>query len=381
MKRNDFFGLTIIVVSLNLTSCVKQHWKTDNQPEKSMNDVIVDPGPMDLSLKVYMYAGGLRGHADGPKMKAQFDHIVSMASDKAGNLYITDFWYNTIRKIAPSGLVNIYAGNGVKGLIDGPALNAQLYSPTGLTFDPYGNMYFVQPQAIRKINTSGIVSTVAFCSYPSLPLKDGPLSQATFSNLESVCVDSLGNIYFTDYSAIRKITTRGYVSTLAGSKSHEIGYTDGEGQGAKFGNKLFGLNIDSKGNLFVSDRTNHVIRKITPAGVVSTFCGNGESDYIDGIGKNARLKAPRDLAIDAFDNIYVADEDIRAIRKINAAGKIETYAGNNVYGMKGGLADQAEFGWMRGGLCLFANSFLYVSECFNDFEADLHYCYIRKVGY
>ncbi len=193
--------------------------------------------------------------------------------------------------------------------------------PTGVAVDGAGNVYVADRynHRIRKITASGVVSTLAGSASG---YTDGTGTSAKFKNPTGVAVDGAGNVYVADYNnhGIRKITTSGVVSTLAGIT---YGYTDGTGTSAKFKNP-YGVAVDGAGNVYVADRDNHRIRKITTSGVVSTLAGSSQG-YTDGTGTSAQFAYPFGVAVDGTGNVYVADESNHRIRKITlSAGSAET---------------------------------------------------------
>lgn len=226
------------------------------------------------------------------------------------------------------GTVSTFAGNAAPAFVDGSGTAASFYSPQGITLSSDGNFYVADAfnSAIRKVTSAGDVSTLT--GNGTIGYIDGSLANARFYAPQSLVTDAAGNIYVADFSnnIIRKITPAGVVSTLAGSGS--AGYDDGTGIAASFNNPR-GLAIDATGNIYVADRGNNLIRKITPAGVVTTFAGNRLSAYVDQVtGTSASFNKPSGLAIDAAGNIYVADAQNYAVRKITSAGIVTTYLGN-----------------------------------------------------
>jgi sugar lactone lactonase YvrE len=194
--------------------------------------------------------------------------------------------------------------------------------PTGIVLDSAGNVYVANRgnNRIMKIDTSGTVTT--FAGNNGSGLVDG--TTAKFSNPYGLAIDSAGNIYVADSSnnAIRKITPGGVVSTVAGGTP---GYQDGQGTNAKF-NFPQGVVVDSYGNIYVADNANNRIRKIDTSGNVSTFAG-GASGYRDGQGTNALFRNPVGIAIDSANNLYIADSNNNAIRKIDTSGNVITIGG------------------------------------------------------
>ncbi len=191
--------------------------------------------------------------------------------------------------------------------------------------------------------------------------EDGPAATAKFSGPNGVAVDAQGNIYVADHynDLIRKITPAGMVSTLAGSTA---GFADGAGAAAKF-RRPCGMCIDQQGNLYVTDAGNHMVRKVTPAGVVTRVAGNVVEGYEDGPGLNAKFFSPEHVCIDKQGNLYVAENNNYKIRKINTAGVVSTVAGST-WGYQDGAALSAKFYSPRG-LAVDNDGNIYVSDYFN----------------
>ncbi|MDB4904195.1 MAG: hypothetical protein JWQ63_3476 [Mucilaginibacter sp.] len=269
---------------------------------------------------VVPFAGsGILGFADGIGSAASFGYPSSLTVDKSGNVYVADNNNHAIRKITPSGVVSTLAGNGTKGFSNGIGASATFNYPDGIAVDTYGNV-FVADQfnwCIRKITPSGVVSTFAGNGNPGSI--DGISTQASFSQLTSLAIDAAGNIYATDEdnNEIRKITPSGTVSTIAGNGIK--GSADGLGNLATF-NLPVSIALDAANNLYVGDAFNQLIRKITPAGLVTTIAGNGTMGFVNGIGINASFSYPYGIATDNLGNIYIADNQNNCFREISLTG-------------------------------------------------------------
>ncbi|MBI3414614.1 MAG: hypothetical protein HY043_04720 [Verrucomicrobia bacterium] len=264
----------------------------------------------------------LRGSADGTGSVARFDNPIGVAVDTAGNVYVADYNNFTIRRVTPAGLVTTLAGlAGSDGSLDGTGSAARFYFPFGVAVDSAGNVYVTDSgnSTIRKVTPAGVVTTLAGLA-GSFGSADGTGSAARFgrdtAGPSGVAVDSAGNIYVADSGndTIRKVTPDGVVTTLAGLVG-ELGRADGAGSAARFFSPT-GVAVDSAGNLYVLEPLDNLIRKVTPAGVVTTLAGQaGSSGSADGTGSSARFFYPNGVAADIAGNILVADSGNNTIRK------------------------------------------------------------------
>jgi streptogramin lyase len=214
---------------------------------------------------------GQFGDADGDGSAARFRYPIATAADASGNVYVADSSNNLIRKITPGGVVSTLAGlAGIAGYSDGNRNEAQFNNPTGVAVDKNGNVFVADSvnKVIRKITKDREVTTFAG-SGGGAGTNDGDTKSARFAFPSDVALDREGSLYVTDNSTIRKIDTHGMVSTLAGSPD-ETGSTDGTGAAARFSNPI-SLAVSPAGNVYVADAERKNIRKITPAGVVKTI--------------------------------------------------------------------------------------------------------------
>lgn len=302
---------------------------------------------------VTTFAGksGVIGSNDGSGTDARFSVLGGIACDLAGNVYVVDRGNHQIRKIAPDATVSTLAGrqtdNYLGGSADGLGTAAEFYLPHGIVCDPAGNLYVADVYTIRKITPGGLVTTIAG-AFEQIGDTDGTGNSARFSFARELTLDAAGNLYVADnYNHnIRRITPAGVVTTLAGSSPFQSsGSRDGTGREARFSENLGGIAIAASGNAYLADIDNHTIRKITPAGVVTTLAGSpGLSGSTDGAGSSARFSDPRGVAVDATENVYVADYENAVIRKITPSGVVTTLAGSpGMAGYADGTGSSARF--------------------------------------
>jgi len=313
-------------------------------------------------------SAGQGGSADGTASAARFFLPRWITADGAGDLWVSDA--NTVlRKVTTAGVVTTVAGgNGSYDWVDGPAVSARFSGPAGLAFLPSGRLAIADEYnyAIRVLDPAQGVSTLAGAP-AEVGSTNGPAAVARFRNPASIVVDASGNAFVADYgnSLIRKVTPAGVTSTFAGpagfsgpsglaidaagtlyvadATNHEIlkitsggtvtsfaglaatpGSANGTGSAARF-NSPSRLALDGAGNLFVSETSNHTIRKITPGGVVTTVAGlAGVTGLVDGNGATARFNMPSGLAVDGSGNLLVGDLNNNRIRRITPAGDVST---------------------------------------------------------
>jgi sugar lactone lactonase YvrE len=312
---------------------------------------LIGTGPVfnfTYTVTVSTLAGNFAdGFADGIGTVAQFFRPGGLTADGQGNIYVADSYNHRIRKITPAGLVSTFAGSGTKGYADGTGSASKFDTPYGVAADAPGNIYVADllNNRIRKITAAGDVSS--FAGNGAAGFADGNGSAAQFNSPIGVATDAQGNVYVADYSnnRIRKITSLGTVSTLAGSGM--AGFTDGNGSTAKF-NSPTELAADAQGNIYVADEFNHRIRKITPAGIVSTLAGSGIAGFADGTGSIAQFNNPFGVATDAQGNVYIADYSNNRIRKITPSGVVSTLAGSGIEGFADGNGSTAKFASPKG---------------------------------
>ena len=253
---------------------------------------------------------GSGGSNDGTGTAARFSFVAGLAVDFNENVYVADAGNQTIRKIDSLGVVTTLAGlAGNPGSADGTGSAARFHDPSGVTVDQFGNVFVGDSSnnTIRMITPGGVVSTVAGLA-GQVGSTDGTGSAARFNSPQGVAVDLKQNIYVADYdnNTIRKIAPGGIVSTLAGLAGSK-GSVDGTGSAAQFNNP-FAVAAENSGFLYVADSRNHIIRKVTPEGSVTTLAGLADtSGSADGTGSVARFDFPEGVAVDRFGSLFVAD--------------------------------------------------------------------------
>lgn len=320
---------------------------------------------IDTPLVVSTLAGqvGVTGSQNGTGTGAKFNVPSEIAADTLGNIYVADYSNDTIRKVTPAGMVTTpYGSAGVAGSSN--TGTGQFNTPNAVAIDSSNNIYVADSgnNTIRKITSAGVISTLAG-SAGHTGSQNGTGAAARFNTPQGIAVDNTsGNIYVADTvnHTIRKITSAGVVTTLAG-RAGIPGYVDSTtGTLAEFNSPL-SVAVDSSGNVYVADLNNDVIRKITPAGAVTTAYGQIEaSGRADGIGTSARFNAPMGLAFDASNNLYVTDSNVppdttstssgnNTLRRISTAGVVSTIAGNpGIIGSANGLGSNAQFYSLQG---------------------------------
>ena len=307
------------------------------------------------------------GNADGGPGVASFTYPAGLSVDPSGTVYVTEQAFHRVRKIAPDGTVSALAGNGIASWLDGAAAGAEFKMPAGVACDRSGLLY-IADQGNNRIRVLGTkqtnVSTLAGNGNIFAPFSDGTGTAATFTMPAAVAMDAAGNTYVADYgnNRIRKITPAGVVTTLAGDGV--AGFADGTGGAARF-NGPQGIAIDNTGTLYVSDTYNERIRKVTLAGVVTTLAGSATAGFADGPDITAKFYTPQGIAVDAAGNVFVADIGNQRIRKITPAGVVSTYAGNGTGGMVEGPADQAKF-YNPAAVAVDASGNVYVADASNN---------------
>ncbi|HLH17156.1 MAG TPA: protease pro-enzyme activation domain-containing protein [Bryobacteraceae bacterium] len=288
-------------------------------------------------------AGGAMPATPAPGTSLSIPITYGIAVDAAGNTYFPSANLNAVFKVDANGIVTRIAGTGVAGRAGdgGPALSAQLNYPNGIAADPQGNVYIADTLngRIRKVDPSGIISTVAGSGSFGYSGDGGLAISAAFETPYGVAVDANGNLYIADTlnNRIRKVDNSGKISTIAGNGSP--GYS---GDGAATEVKLFepsGVAVDNAGNVYIADTLNDRVRKVDTSGQLTTVAGSGTCCYLTaaegGPAVNARLGFPFGVAVDGAGNLYIADENNQSIFKVTPDGTIHTAVGDGGIGFSG----------------------------------------------
>ena len=302
---------------------------------------------MSLYFGTLAGSAGISSTTNGTGSAARFSEPFGVSVDTAGNIYVADAGNGySIRKVTSAGVVTTLAGlAGSSGSTDATGSSARFLYPTGVAVDTAENVFVADTSnhTIRKVTSAGVVTTLAGTA-GSRGSTDATGSAARFNNPYGVAVDSAGNVFVADYNnhTIRKVTSAGVVTTLAGTAGSS-GSTDATGSAARFYNPI-GVSVDTAGNVFVADYFNHAIRKVTSAGVVTTLAGSaGISGSTDATGSAARFNYPNGITVDTTGNVFVTDRN-HTIRKVTSAGVVTTEAGlAGAAGSNDGLGSTARF--------------------------------------
>ena len=288
----------------------------------------------------------LYGSADGTGAAARFNLPRGVAVDSTGNTYVADTDNHTIRKITPAGVVTTVGGlAGTPGASDGNATTARFNFPEGLAIDRAGNLFIADAgnHTVRRISATGLVAT--FVGRPGVPgSANGSSTTATFAFPSAITFDGTGSLIVADTGnhTLRRVAADGIVSTFVGAAGSP-GASNGTGNSARF-NTPTGLAVDGAGNLYVADTGNHIIRKVTPAGLASTVAGlTGFAGAVNSTTPNsARFNSPYGILSDSGGNLLVTDYGNSCVRLITAAGAVSTYLGRlNVEGSRNGASIDA----------------------------------------
>ena len=338
----------------------------------SDNQLIIKISP-DGTLTV-VAGNGLPGYSgDGESAtSASLFNPRGIGLDAAGNVYIADTDNNAVRKVSTDGIITTIAGNGEAGFSGdgGQAINALLDNPADVEVTAAGNIYIADRNnnRVRKISSNGTISTIAG-NNDFLYSGDGDLAINASIDPQGLAIDATGNIYIADRinNRIRKVGLDGIISTVAGDGGQDFSGDGGLAVNASLA-QPFGVAVDTAGNLFITDSLNDRIRRVSSNGIISTVAGNGADTFAGDGGQAtaASLNEPTNATVDAAGNLYIADTFNRRVRHVATNGIIRTIAGNNrfKYSGDGGNAVNASLS-LPSGMDVDGNGNVYVADTFN----------------
>ncbi|GEM_PF-644593 len=315
----------------------------------------------------------------GSATNAKLNFPEGVAIDAAGNLFIADYSNNRIRKVDTNGIITTIAGTGTQGNSGngGLAVNATLYRPAGVTFDAAGNLYISEygNGDVRKVDTNGIITRVAGTGTVGTSNDGGQATNSQLYSATGAALDSNGNLYINEsaHCRIRKVGTNGIITTVAGNTDFITGGFSGDGGLATNAqlNTPCGIALDSSGNVFIADNDNSRVRKVDTNGIINTIVGGGSSSSDGLLGTNTLLSYAYGVGLDRYNNLYITTGS--RVRKMDTNGIMMTVAGggNNNPGDYG-PATSAKLSSPRG-VAFDSQGNLYI--------ADIGYNRIRKVHF
>lgn len=334
--------------------------------------LLILPLAVRAQMIVTFAGNGVDAHTGdgGPATAAAIGAPGGIFIDPVGDIYFTSFSKHTLRKISTSGIITTICGNGTAGSTGdgGPASAARLYNPTKICRDGDGNIYITDRgnHKVRKISAAGIITTIAGTGTPGYMGDGGPATLCRLNTPTGICVDNAGNVYVADVfnHRVRKISPSGIITTIAGNG---IPTSTGDGGLATAAtlNNPHDVDIDASGNLLIAEPAGNRIRKINTSGIMSTVAGTGAAGYggDGGTATTALLNNPAGIALDGAGNLYIADQFNQVTRKISASGIISTVAGNTVAGYSGdgGPATAASFNYSNE-ICVSSTGKLYIND-------------------
>ncbi len=260
-----------------------------------------------------------------PATNARLSRPTFLAVDTIGNVYIADYENYRVRKVNTLGIITTVAGTGVPGYSGEGLLatDAQIGNIGGVALDKYGNLFLADDGGNRiwKVNTAGVMNTIAGTGTYAFSGDNGPGTTAEIAGPHGIAVDTMGNVFFADFgnNRVRKISTTGIITTVAGSGT-SVG--DGGSATAAMVKEPYGVAVDKVGNLYIAEWTGNRIRKVDAAGIITTLAGNGMPGYTgdNGPATAAQVKGPAGLAINNYGELYICDPNDHVVRRIDRGG-------------------------------------------------------------
>ena len=300
---------------------------------------------VDAAGTITTVAGtGERGYSGdgGPAVEARLDSPYDVVVDGAGALYIADRGNYRIRRVDTSGTITTVAGTGEPGFggDEGPAEEARLNNTEGVAVDGSGNLYIADSgnRRVRRVDTAGTISTVAGNGGSGFGGDGGPAVMASLNHPAGVAVDGLGDLYIAESREhmIHRVDASGTITTVAGTGEPGFGGDGGPAVEAQFGGPV-SVAVDSTGALYIADTLNRRIRRVDPGGTITTVAGIGEIGYSGdgGLAVNAQLRYPTGVAVDNTGALYIADSENHRIRRVDVSGTLRTIAGTGESGYSG----------------------------------------------
>ena len=304
----------------------------------------------------------------GRATAAQLSGPDAVAVDGRGNVYIADRENNRVRRVSASGTITTIAGTGVAGFSGdgGPATAAQLNLPSGVAVDARGTVYIADlaNNRVRAVNPAGTIVTIAGTGVRGITGNGGPATSAQLNSPGGVAVDGKGNVYFAEGARVRKVGSDGTITTVAGTGVRGFSGDGGLATAARL-NGPEGVAVDALGSVYVADYSNSRVRKVSPAGTITTIAGNGRTGVAGdgGPANEARVSAPVGVAVDQRGNVYISDEIGQRVRMVGRNGTITTIAGTAGAGSSGdgGPATSARLN-VPYGVAVDGNGDVYITE-------------------
>lgn len=314
----------------------------------------------------------------GPATKAELARPYAVAADAHGNVYIGEFGSygssgggDRVRMVSEDGIITTVAGTGKPGYSGdgGPATEARLDTSTGLVVDQAGNLYIADSgnHVVRKVDSSGVITTVAGTGKPGYSGDGGPARRARMDRPENLLLRSDGTLYVTDTlnMTVRRIDATGTITTVAGTG--KPGYSGDGGPATKA--QLYephDVELDEAGNAYIADTFNHRVRVIGQGGLITTYAGTGQPGVVGEVGgpaTSADIGFPAGLAVDGDGGLYISDNSHRQVVKVDKDGTISLFAGSGSFGNSGdgGPATDAEFAHLVG-LAFDPDGNLYIAD-------------------